>query len=1107
MPRLRFIVLVLLAGALLAADGAFTPTKLRDHPEVTSCVVAPDGHLYVTACARRGGSARSQLTRYRLDAEGLFTGTVDTLYTWSDADLKAMGLAVDPDATATAVVLWASVSGTQDGEWNGRIQRVTVPPPGQGSATLVDRLVDLPSGFHTINNIAFGPDRHLYICAGSTTTSGGIGRNGSTTEHPEKLLSAAILRADVRSLTAPLSVKTSGGGTYNPYASGAKVTLHGTAIRQPYDCVWHSNGRLYACTNQNDVNGNTGSCGGVPNLNDQRPREFLAIIQAGRTYGFPNAARGECVLMGGNPTSGSDPWEIAAYPVGTSRPSTFDPTLLYDISGIGGGSADGIIEYRAPGTLQGRLIVCMYGGSGNGRIRAFTLGSDGRVTAQTALRNSSNNEISIPDCLDLCEHPTRGHLYVAKYGSQNGNGTDGAIWLLRRVDALPSSPAIAASTTTLTSSSSAGSDAAAQSFTVWNSGGGTLAYTVSDSATWLSVAPTTGSSTGSAQAVAHTVTYDTDALAAGTYTATITVSATGLTSRTIAVTLTVGTAALRDPENPAGASNGLDYRYYEGSWSVLPAFATLTPKRSGTVATIDLSPRLVSDRFAFTFSGYLEAPVDGTYTLSTTSDDGSRLWIGDRLVVDNDGLHAARERSGTIGLKAGRHALLIGMFEATGGETLSVAWQGPGIAKQAIPAARLWRIGAANTPPVVDAGASRTLLASAFPLAIPLDGTVTDDGLPSGTLSTTWVVLEKPTGVTATFGDAATVDTVLTVSSFGTYRVQLSAHDGAVGGSAEATIIVDQQANAAPTVTVAAAPTRITLGQSTTLTATASDDGLPDPPRALTYAWARVGTGVGTVTFANAGSASTTATFSDASQYTLRCTVSDSSRTAYHEVVVTVDPPTSLPQALLVTHSTTPTTAEGALKRRLGDLGHQVTVRTASAVTAADAGGKAVVVVSSTITSTSLGTKLRTIPQPVVVWEPWVFDDFAMTGPTAETNYGFSAVTTQLTIADPGHPITAGLSGTITILGTAHGLAWGAPAAGARIAAHVPGGTRAAIFTYDQGATMVGLTAPGRRVAFLLDDDSANALTATGWALFDAAIEWAVTGGGPGGTGMVVPQP
>ncbi len=150
---------------------------------------------------------------------------------------------------------------------------------------------------------------------------------------------------------------------------------------------------------------------------------------------------------------------------------------------------------------------------------------------------------------------------------------------------------------------------------------------------------------------------------------------------------------LRSPENPAGTVAGLNYSYYEGSWTNLPHFPGLTSLKTGTVPDFSLAPRNRSDKFAFRFTGYVQVPASGLYTFYTSSDDGSRLYIGNTLVVDNDGLHGTRERSGTIRLRAGKHALAVTFFENTGSEGLGVSYAGPGIAKRAIPAAALFRSG------------------------------------------------------------------------------------------------------------------------------------------------------------------------------------------------------------------------------------------------------------------------------------------------------------------------------------------------------------------------------------------------------------------------------
>ncbi|MEO6731287.1 MAG: PA14 domain-containing protein [Ferruginibacter sp.] len=144
--------------------------------------------------------------------------------------------------------------------------------------------------------------------------------------------------------------------------------------------------------------------------------------------------------------------------------------------------------------------------------------------------------------------------------------------------------------------------------------------------------------------------------------------------------------------NPAGTVNGLDYSYYEGSWSSLPQFSSLNPIKTGTVNNFDLSPANRGDQFGFSFTGFIDVPSDGQYTFYTSSDDGSNLYIDGVLVVANDGLHSSTERSGIIGLQAGKHAISGLFFEQEGDEVFNVSYQGMGILKQAIPASALYRI-------------------------------------------------------------------------------------------------------------------------------------------------------------------------------------------------------------------------------------------------------------------------------------------------------------------------------------------------------------------------------------------------------------------------------
>ncbi|MFD3533299.1 lectin [Streptomyces sp. NPDC058664] len=76
--------------------------------------------------------------------------------------------------------------------------------------------------------------------------------------------------------------------------------------------------------------------------------------------------------------------------------------------------------------------------------------------------------------------------------------------------------------------------------------------------------------------------------------------------------------------------------------------------------------------------GNLDAPQTGGYTFRLTSDDGSRLWIDDQLVIDHGGLHGADPKDATIDLTAGHHSLRIEHFERDGGQQLTLAWKPPG---------------------------------------------------------------------------------------------------------------------------------------------------------------------------------------------------------------------------------------------------------------------------------------------------------------------------------------------------------------------------------------------------------------------------------------------
>jgi hypothetical protein len=151
--------------------------------------------------------------------------------------------------------------------------------------------------------------------------------------------------------------------------------------------------------------------------------------------------------------------------------------------------------------------------------------------------------------------------------------------------------------------------------------------------------------------------------------------------------VTLATLPLPSPVAATDLQSGLEFRVYRGNWSVLPDFSTLECERSGRCTTIDLAAiDAPVEEFGAGFTGLLRVPAEDLYAFYTTSDDGSRLWIGDRLLVDNDGLHPALERGGLIRLPAGLHPIRIEFFERSGAEGLTVAWESPTIPKEKLPA-------------------------------------------------------------------------------------------------------------------------------------------------------------------------------------------------------------------------------------------------------------------------------------------------------------------------------------------------------------------------------------------------------------------------------------
>jgi hypothetical protein len=128
----------------------------------------------------------------------------------------------------------------------------------------------------------------------------------------------------------------------------------------------------------------------------------------------------------------------------------------------------------------------------------------------------------------------------------------------------------------------------------------------------------------------------------------------------------------------------VDYYVQDGSWRELPDFELLTPTNTTVASGVDLTVAPSDANFGLRFRGYLNVLEDGVYGFHLTSDDGSRLFIDGTQVVDNDGIHGARERSGHTALTSGLHPIELVFFQGRGGVGLALQYDGPGLEKREV---------------------------------------------------------------------------------------------------------------------------------------------------------------------------------------------------------------------------------------------------------------------------------------------------------------------------------------------------------------------------------------------------------------------------------------
>jgi len=131
--------------------------------------------------------------------------------------------------------------------------------------------------------------------------------------------------------------------------------------------------------------------------------------------------------------------------------------------------------------------------------------------------------------------------------------------------------------------------------------------------------------------------------------------------------------------------SGLTFDYFEGEVFQVNDIIKLPLIERGRSAQFSINKSKRDKNFALSFSGYIKIPRDGSYIFYLLSNDGSKLYLNNHVLINNDAPHTSREKSITISLRQGHHKIAVKYFQMGGGKALQVFWKRPGFNKEEIP--------------------------------------------------------------------------------------------------------------------------------------------------------------------------------------------------------------------------------------------------------------------------------------------------------------------------------------------------------------------------------------------------------------------------------------
>jgi GH43 family beta-xylosidase len=152
-----------------------------------------------------------------------------------------------------------------------------------------------------------------------------------------------------------------------------------------------------------------------------------------------------------------------------------------------------------------------------------------------------------------------------------------------------------------------------------------------------------------------------------------------------------GTTTVADsgaPDAPQGPTHGFRADWFDDFSATVLTRVEPNVAVANDVATSP-APGVRGILYSVRWTAMLSGATAGEHTFFTNADDGVRVFVDDKPVIDDWASHPAKENSGKVTLTAGDHHVRVEYFQIRGAAALTLEWQPPGGVRGAIPSAQL----------------------------------------------------------------------------------------------------------------------------------------------------------------------------------------------------------------------------------------------------------------------------------------------------------------------------------------------------------------------------------------------------------------------------------